>query len=145
VVRHGQADGVEVAAPDQFAEIVVRGAALAAVVAVDGALGGVAVVLVDVADGDELDLGVAEETPHVAGAHAADADGAHDGAVARRGGAVGAPGRRGDDGGPDEGGPGADQRAPEKAAAGERTSCVHRTSPVSWRGNDPAARCALPP
>ncbi len=75
MVRRGDDDGVDVAALQQFAEIIERPAIPGAVGLVDEGLGGVLAVLEDVADSDGAAVLFAEEGTEVAGdAVSADAD-----------------------------------------------------------------------
>ena len=97
VVGDGDGDGVEVLAEVELPEIVVSRAGLVAVLLVDHVLGHGQRLLVEVADGDPLDLGLLEEARHVSRPHHAEADAGHDDPVRRRDGAVLAQGRGLDD------------------------------------------------
>ena len=97
VVGHGDRDGVEVAAEQELAEIVVGGAIRVAVLFIDDALGLLQMVFVEVADGHPLDLVLAQERFHVGKAHHAEPDPGHDDPVRWRDGSVLAQGRSADD------------------------------------------------
>ena len=96
-VERGDGHGVDIVAVQQFAEIVVHGAVRVPVVRVDRLLGPFAHGAFDVADGHDLGSGNAHAGAHVAEAHGADADAAHDDAFARRDAAGAAQGRGRDD------------------------------------------------
>ena len=88
VVGRADQDGVDVGAGQHVAEIVVVLAVLVLVVIVDDPLGVLAMAAHDIADGDHLDLGKAQEAVHVAGSLAAAADRRHDDPLAGRSPAV---------------------------------------------------------
>ncbi len=118
VIRGGDEDGIEVGAGEEFTEVVVRAAVLVLVMGLDCVPGEVEPVGLDVADGADLAILVAEEIVHVAdplGAASNDSEGE---AVAGGDGAVGSEGGAGDEGGGEGGDGGAAGGSLEECAAG---------------------------
>ncbi len=98
VVGRGYLHGVDIVSGDEFPEIAVCIAVVVAVSLVDGAFRALGMRGVDVANGDDLGVGVPEERPHVAVALTTTADNAPRDSIAG-GDLVGlAENRRGDDG-----------------------------------------------
>ena len=115
VVGGDDDDGVDIGAGEDFAVVVVGGAggvgaggAAGGDDGIDGGFGGIAADAIDIADGEELDGGVAGEAAEMAGTHAADADEGEGEAIA--GGGVGGAGFGGE-GGEGEGGGGVEELA----------------------------------
>ena len=94
----GDEDGVDVAAVEELAEVLVHRAGVVAVLLVGHLLDADATVFLDIADRRELDVVLLEEAAEIIGAAVADPDAAEDDALARRDRAVEAEGRAGDHG-----------------------------------------------
>ena len=93
VVGRGAVDGIDISAGQQIAEVGVGLAIAILVAAVDAIAGRVAVVRLDVADGYVLHVAAAQVRSLIAGTLVADADTAHDDAVAGRSAVAGPEGR----------------------------------------------------
>ncbi len=96
MVGRGTMDGVDIAAGQQVAEVVVALAVFVVVLIIDAIAIAVTDVFADVAKGDVLHVAATEVRPQVAGTHIPDTDTAHHDPPAGRGTAVGAEGRGGD-------------------------------------------------
>ena len=114
----GNEDGVDVAAVEELAEVLVHRAGIIAVLLVGHLLDADAPVFLDVADRRELDVVLLEKAAEVVSAAVADADAAEDDALARRDRAVEAEGGAGDHGGGDRGGRQREAGLEEAAARG---------------------------
>jgi hypothetical protein len=97
MVGRGDVHGVDVAAAEELAEIMIDGAVAVTVVFVDASLGALARALFDVTDSHVLNVAAAEEGPQIAAAHIADADAAHHDPLAGRRSFLVAQGGAGDD------------------------------------------------
>ncbi len=75
-------DGVDVVSRQQLAKVVVSLAITVLVVLVGSLLGGLTDAFSDVGNGDVLHIGTTKKGPLIGGAHVANADAAHDDAVA---------------------------------------------------------------